>query len=214
MSYWFDLVAPTVLTTDAIVTTVKAATHAGPNMVVYDTKSGLSITESTSTVLTSIIAGQSPKILSVADSSRFPNSKGFLVVGFGQDYQCGPIPYIGRAGATQVILDPTYVFRFDIPAGAKVNLLTDRSVENPSSPQTDGAFYVTGSSCGRVAAEETVRKVTAAGVEVSAEIQYPGDHGLAREGEPTSNATRLSDIVNMYAGDDPDTELPLIREGR
>jgi hypothetical protein len=196
----------------ATITAMAAPAHATPNAIIYDTDAGIPVTETSSTTTMAIEADHAVNLLSVADATQFPDEAGYLVVGLGYDYEAAPVPYLGRAGTLQLVLDPTFKFPAAVPVGSRVNLLTGPSPQAPAHPETNGAFYLTGSPVGRVAAAQNVRKLAAAGVDVRVTVEYPGDHGLAGEGLPTHGAAALGDVVSVFAGDDVDSEVAAARE--
>jgi hypothetical protein len=169
---------------------------------------GLAVTETADTLGTEVLAGHQYALLNVTSSASFPDSSGYLVLGYGWDYQTGPVPYLGVSGSTYLVLDPTYTFPFTVPAGADVRLLNGKSAPTPSK----GQFWLTATPDGRLAAMGFVDFITAAGYDLKKTVLYPGDMGLGNEGYPTSGSAKLSDIVRVFGGDDLDTEIPALRQ--
>jgi hypothetical protein len=181
-----------------------------PGPYVFDTTEGLPITSVSTTLQQTISAGQNLGGLKLADASGFPDAEGWLVVGFGTSYEQGPIRYSGRISGTQLLLDLTYIFTADIPTGADVTLLLGKEPWLPDDIESVGAFYVTASPAGRVAASATLDDMVAAGFNVEKTILYPGDRGLGGEGWPATGQ-KLSDAVSVWAGDDVDGEVAAAR---
>lgn len=178
--------------------------------IIYDPVAGLRVTETTAQTTAALDQGRGYEFLNVADSTPFPDQPGWLVLGLGYSYQAGPVRYYGRAGGGQLILDPSYKLPVSIPSGTTVNLLTGDVPGEPSQPQA-GAFYLTSSPAGRIAAEDIIENIAAAGVGAHLTIEYPGDRGLAGEGLPTSGQARLNGVVDCFAGDTVDEEVASLR---
>lgn len=188
---------------------VAGPTHLYPGAFVCHPDSSLRITGHVTATNEIVEAGGRLHILEVQDATQVPDEAGLLVLGYGYEYQTGPVRYLGRASGTQLILDSSFVFPLEIPSGATVNLL--QSTAEPLSTNA-GALYATGSAAGRAAAVDMLRKLVPAGVDLTVSVKYPGDTGLAGSGLPTRGDQRLSDIVSIYAGDDVDSDLAAARE--
>jgi hypothetical protein len=169
---------------------------------------GLAVTETSTTLTSAVMKDHQYALLNVASSATFPDSAGYLVLGYGWDYRSAPVPYLGRAGATGLALDPTFSFPADVPAGADVRLLNGLAAPTPSK----GQFWLTASPAGRIAAMSFVDFITAAGYNLKKTVIYPSDVGLGNEGYPTSGQPKLSDIVQVFGGNDLDVEIPVLRQ--
>lgn len=181
---------------------------AGP--FVWDSKEGVSITGTNSILSTSISKSTQLTTLNVVDATKFPDSEGWLVIGFGTEYQTGPIRYLGRNSSTKLNVDYTFVFPLALPAGLKVNLLGGRIPFSPTRTDT-GTFWLTASNSGRVSAQSTVDEIVAAGVDMDISVAYPGDRGLGGEGRPDGGTQKLSDKVAVWGGDNLDEEIEKAR---
>jgi len=173
---------------------------------------GLSITEVATVTTTDVLeAGNQYRLVQVADTTDFPDEQGWVVFGYGYDYQTDAVPYIGIAGPTAILIDMSYTFLADIPVGSYVNLLVD---DQPPSfaPGAEGHFWLTDSPAGRVAAMAAIDSIAAAGYEVTKTVTYPGDVGLGNAGHPTHGVPDISDIVQSFAGSDVDGEVATARE--
>jgi hypothetical protein len=173
-----------------------------PGPFVWDPKNGISITSISTTTNMEIEQDQSYNILEVVDATAFPDSEGFLVFAFGYENMVAPVRYIGRLSNTELALDSGFKFPTDVALGATVILLKDR---NPFVPQVNdfvGDFWLTDSSSGRIAAEGTIDDTVAAGIDVNVKIIYPGGRGLGAEGFATEGTGKLSDLVEVFGGND------------
>ncbi|NDD85745.1 hypothetical protein EBZ38_15900, partial [bacterium] len=165
---------------------------------------GVAITSIQSTITSALNKGQQYNILPVADASVFPDSEGWLWIGYGEENGFGPIKYLGRNNNTSLLMDFSYRIPKTNPIGTSVTLLVDSSPFN--SDGNPHPAYVTGSSVGRVAAQNQIESMVAAGINTNFYIKYPGDKGLGNAGLPTTG-NKTSDKIRVWAGDDVDAEV-------
>jgi hypothetical protein len=169
---------------------------------VWDPKEGVSVTSIGTTTNMEIEQDQSYNILEVVDATAFPDSEGFLVFDFGYEDAVAPVRYTGRLSNTELALDSGFQFPNNIGLGATVILLKDR---NPFVPQVNdfvGDFWLTDSSSGRIAAEAAIDDTVAAGLDLTLKVVYPGGRGLGAEEFPTEGTGKLSDLVEVFGGND------------
>ena len=188
-------------------TAIAAASNGIGGPYIYDTNSGAAVTGVASTTTQDLVVGQSYKTLSIADTTGFIDSPGYLVFGFGTSKELRPVRYLGVLSSTQLLLDPSYSFFSNISSGGSVTLLRSRSTFVPPHPETTGSFYATASAAARVQAQATIASLVAAGVNVTTSIVYPGDRGLGNEGLPAHGTAKLSDKVLVWGSDEIDAEL-------
>ncbi len=200
---------------EAVLTPVAAATSSIPGPFIFDPSGGFEVGTGTGAVTTRLEKGhQYPSIvLGSGEATTFPDEPGYLVFRFGYSNQVGPVRYLGRLSDDELALDASFVFTATIEAGATIDLVASRAPYVHDAPETIGAFYLTGSSAGRVGAQKLVRDISAAGIELDIEVRYPGDRGLGGEGYPAKDADKLSDKVAVWGGDDLDAELEELRHG-
>jgi len=182
-----------------------------PGPFSFDVKEGLAATDVESSVVGELVEGQRYQTLTLSDASEFPDAVGYLAFNFGYDGVVGPVKYLGKLSSTQLILDAGFKFTNTVQAGSTVTLLSGRAPFVPPAADNAGAFYLTGSAAGRIAALSIIADTVAAGVQVSETINYPGDRGLGNEGKPASGSAKLSDAVYVWGGDRPDSEIDTAR---
>lgn len=187
-----------------------------PGPYVYDPDEGIAITDISSTTAGFVLsANQQYANIEVAGQGLFPNAPGWIVLGFGTKNQTPPIAllgtYAGPLSTTILNIDFGYKFTADFPLGSDVTLLAQREAFVPVHPEQVGSAYITASSAGRVAAEAAAEAALAAGITPNIHIVYPGDRGLGAEGFPTFDPPKLSDIVEIYAGDDINADEAIAR---
>lgn len=184
-----------------------------PGPYLWSPDEGPAITGVTTLLTEALNSGTQYRVLKVTTNSAldFPDEPGYLVLDFGGAHQLTPVKYLGRANASQLLLDYRQQFPEDLPVGTSVTLLLQKGPLNPENPISLGSFYLTDSSAGRIAAQQSLDSITAAGITLRTSIVYPGDRGLGGEGLG-STGTKFSDKVAVWAGNDVDAELAAIRE--
>lgn len=199
---------------DATATTWAAQSDSIPGPYLIDPLEGVSISNTQTTIGgpldTGIFKHQKYTILPVVNATSFPDKEGWIVIGFGGNLQTIPIKYFGRFNDTGLLIDYNYQFQNTMPTGTEVTLLTQR---DPFVPTTlVGELYATSSAAGRIAAENTIKDISAAGINLNVVIVYPGDRGLGGEGLPAKGATKLSDKVAVWGGDNLDSEIADLKD--
>ena len=188
-----------------------AASTPGDGPYLHDPTSSLVITETQTTLAQLLEVGHQYPSVTVASTTDFPDERGWLVFGFGFEYQVGPIPYLGKSGPTQLLLDPAFTIPNAVPVSASVNLAALMSDDDDKMPHGDGDFWATPSPAGRAACEDDIDLIVAGGREVIKTVVYPSDVGLGGSGLPTKGVPRLSGVVSVFASDDIDAEVEAAR---
>jgi hypothetical protein len=167
---------------------------AGP--YIWDTSKGYLIGEEQCNT-TQIVNGDSESIISVDNSSEIPDDNGYLVFGFGTEFEEGPVPYISRPSSNSIIINPTYNFKHTHAIGTNISYISKNSPYIPEADGTDYPFYLTDEVSGRIYAEELVELVKATGIRLVVTVLYPNDEGFGKWG------TDNSEIEYVY-GPDPE----------
>lgn len=194
--------------TSGVATPMKAVSGFIKGPYAFNVKDGVTYGSITATMNQSINRGNSYTTINLGTNGAqgFPKVPGgYIVFGWGYSYQTNPIKYIGRVSNDLIAIDPSYVFDKDIPNGSMVFWTQTKGAYIPGDGKP--AFYVTDSSSGRVAAESTLKDISAGGIDLIVDIRYPSDRGLGNAGRPTKNNYKLSDVVEIYGGNDLDREL-------
>lgn len=180
-----------------------------PGPFSYDVKNGLSVSPSTATgTVNQILNANSQYSFINLDTSidftpalAFPDTEGYIVINYGYANQVGPIKYLGRFSETAIRIDPGFKFPQTQAVGSVIYWLSGRSPFIPPANKLTGSAFITGSAIGRIAAEDNVNKIIAAGKDVKITVKYPGDVGLGHEGFPTTGSRVLSDIIIAFGSD-------------
>ena len=134
------------------------------------------------TTLDQTLDGTMPRVITVADSSQFPDEQGNFILGYGTQNQEGPIPYIARPSATTLLISPAYTIKKVHAPGTDVALVSMKSAAIISGDGLDYPFYITDVVSGRIYAQDLITSVTASGINVVFTILYPNDIGLGKWG--------------------------------
>lgn len=201
--------AASVGATQAERTTAAPGEFKGP--FIWDPDEGLAVTSIEATLQDALTANNHHQFLTVDSTEGFPDEQGWVVLAFGRKAQLGPVRYLGVVSGTELLFDFGYLPATTVPAGSKVTLLSQRGPFVPT--ETDlGAFYLTPSTAGRIAAQQYLAESQAAGLTANVTVKYPGDKGLGNAGQPASGVAKVTDAVYVWGGEDPDNELAAARE--
>ena len=171
----------------------------------HDPSNSTVVDQTTTTLAQTLEAGHQYTTITVASTTGFPDSKGFLVLGLGFQYEAGPIPYLGVASPTVLFIDPAFIVPSDVPSGVVVNLayrMSDNQV-----PHGDGDFWVTSAGAGREFCISDIDSIASGAREIIKTTIYPNDVGLAGYGLPTHGVQRITGVVAVWSGDDIDIEV-------
>ncbi len=179
---------------------------------IFSPKEGVEISEIVTTLVTDINAGAQYNEIEVTptEADLFPDENGYIVFQFGFGNQVGPVKYLGRTSPNTLSLDGSFVFPQGVEIGSTVRYLYSKAPFDPEDTTELGAFWITSSSSGRAAASELILLVSAAGIELDAEVRYSSDVGIGNQGRPTSLHYKLSDIVRVFGGDNLDREMKIL----
>jgi hypothetical protein len=131
-----------------------------------------------STITFTTYSQNNGNIMAVVSSDGFPNTSGYLIIGYGTELQEGPIPYIAVPSSGTILISPVYSIQQNHPVGSSVFLVTQKT---PITLPDDGSYYqpyLTDTAVGRVYAQNLIDSITAAGVTVIYTILYPNPIGL------------------------------------
>lgn len=144
-----------------------------PSAYVYDPTGQLfTVTQINSELITPIVAGTVSSTINLANAGNFPNAPGRLLLDFGRNNQEGPVLYTSRPNNSTLLIDASYQFQNDHAAGRKVNMI----IPSPALPRVTGddyPVYITGTEEARVAAQDLIRKLLAAGVVIRFIVDFP-----------------------------------------
>jgi hypothetical protein len=156
-----------------------------PGPYSYDLNQRFTVSD-INTTLTQDLNGIVPRVFTVADATKFPNSQGFLIFGYGTAEQEGPVPYIGAPSNNTLLISPAYTIKTPHANGSTVTLVAQDSSVTISTDGTDYPFYLTDIVSGRIYAESLIQQVAATGISIVFTILYPSDEGLGKWGTPYS----------------------------
>ena len=175
----YTIVDNVVSMTLEVASTVADAGPSTPNTLgpyIFDTTQGF-IVGGASTTLTEDVNGETSRVITVASSVGFPDASGYIVIGYGTEFQ-EVVPYIAAPSPGTLLISPAYFIQQDHPSGSSVLLVTQKS---PIVLPSDGSFYqgyLTDTASGRIFAQNLINTIVAAGVTVIYTILYPSPIGL------------------------------------
>jgi hypothetical protein len=152
-----------------------------PGPYVYDTTQPFTVSTIGST-LTQAVNGSSSRVVSVKDSSQFPDQQGYVILGYGTANQEGPVPYIARPSNSTILISPAYKIKFVHTPGTDISFIESKAPVVITSDGTDYPFYVTGVADGRIYAQNLITSIAATGITIVFTILYPSDQGLGKFG--------------------------------
>lgn len=176
--------------------------HSGPYL--FDPTAGPAISGEYTTITQDLVKDQNYSTISVTDASNFPSDGGFLVVGFGTEFQTFPIKYLYVLSDNLLAVDSSFTFPIDIPSGSKIHVLIQKGPWVPENITEVGAFYSTDSITGRMEASNTIDNVVAAGVDIRKTVIYPGTYGLGNGEIDTSaqDVPKVNDALYIWGSED------------
>lgn len=151
----------------------------GPYM--YDTSLPYTISY-IGTLLNQSLDGTMSRVITVNNSSLFPDAQGNIILGYGTSIQEGPIPYIARPSNNTLLISPAYTIKNSHPSGTDVALVSEKAPPSISKDGLDYPFYITDVVSGRLYAQDLINSVAATGINIVFTILYPSDIGLGKWG--------------------------------
>jgi len=134
------------------------------------------------TYLVNDLNGTDSRVIEVGDSSKFPDSIGYLIFGYGTENEEGPVPYLAAPSSTTLLISPSYTIQTDHPPGTDVRLVAQKAPVTVSGDGLNYPFYITDVVSGREYAESLINSVAATGIKIVFTVLYPSDIGLGKWG--------------------------------
>lgn len=111
--------------------------------------------------------------VAVDDNSSFKSQFGQLIFGFGTKSQEGPVKFRGIPNSNTILIDPSYVFKFDHSVGESINVITQQKPYVPRIDGTDLAIYLNSPSQARQIVQDILTSLAAAGIIVNFRVLAP-----------------------------------------
>ncbi len=99
---------------------------------------------------------------------------------------------------SSLILDPSYIFKYNHAVGEDITLISEQKAYEPSPDGVDYSFYITGTADGRVFAAQLMEEITALGIKLEIVVIYPSDRGLGYEGGGTDGSYPTSEKIWVW----------------
>jgi len=130
------------------------------------------VAETQTTLATTIANGSINTTIALADASSFPNQPGKFILNFGKANQEGPIDYNSRPNNSTLLIDASHIFENEHLSGSTVNFVANQATV-PRVTGEDYPVYITGTEQARLAAQDLIQKLIAAGVVIRFIISFP-----------------------------------------
>jgi hypothetical protein len=198
---------------DAVVRTPSNASYLGTNGWTFDPSNRFALTSAETVLDQQISQGATYASIRVGNVSSFDPNGGYIVIGFGYDYEQGPIKYsrvnpitktiyldnfICSKTVTPTLQNPAYVTALNGAVGYdRANL--SQTFGTPSG--VPGSLYSTNSNLARIVCANTLLGMIDAGSKHKIQIVYPDGLGLLY-GEALETSLIPSDIARIYGPND------------
>lgn len=143
------------------------------------------------TTLAQSLDGSQSRVITVANSSNFPDQLGYVVFGYGSQNQEGPVPYISRPSNNTLLISPSYTIKNSFISGDDVSLVALKSAATVSQDGFDYPLYITDVVSGRAYVQELIKSIAATGINIVFTILYPADTGLGKWGTEFTENTYI-----------------------
>lgn len=152
-----------------------------PGPYMYDITQPFTVSD-IGTTLNQDLDGTMSRVISVKNSSNFPDAQGYLIFGYGSQDQEGPVPYIARPSSNTLLISPAYTLKKTHLLGTDVAYVAQKAPVDLERDGTDYPFYITDVVSGRIYAQDLISSVAATGINIVFTILYPSDIGLGKWG--------------------------------
>ena len=154
---------------------------ANPNYVgsyIYDPTGSVfpyRLSDVVTTLISVIFKGDSPFSVFVPSVDNFPET-GVIYFAYGTSNQEGPVPYravISVAGNSQILIDPSYIFKYTHEIGDTVILLSSLLPFVPDQAGMAYPAYLTDTAVARSTLELLLQDISACGILLDFEVKFP-----------------------------------------
>ena len=159
-------------------------TELGP--YVYDPNQPFVISATSSTLATAVTPSSGRLMSLVGGGNSFPDSYGWLVLGFGTQFQ-EVVPYVSRPDNYTLLLSSSYTLKYNHDIGSDVCLLSSNTLVDLSQTGDDYQTYISDVAGAREYSQTVMQSVLAAGIQSVFTVTYPSDVGLTLAGTPLSS---------------------------
>lgn len=140
---------------------------------VWDLSAAYVLSSLTSTIQTTINAGQNVRTLPIASTNNIPNKEGYVIFDFGTSYEEGPVRYLYKPNSTSMQLDPAYIFQHNHTVNSSVTVIRKRGPIVMSGLGLEYAPYITDPSVARVILQDLLKNVKSVGIFLEFLVRYP-----------------------------------------
>lgn len=137
-----------------------------------------------------LIQGTNGASIKLISTAGFPLS-GVLVFDLGYDTEETIVPFVKVLNSQEIIIDSSYVWKFQHLSGADVTVLRDKNKYELPGDNSDFGVYATDVANARQSAIDYLQNATAEGIKTNITVLYPSDLGLGNYGLPYSDKYRV-----------------------
>lgn len=152
-----------------------------PGPYMYDLTQPFTVSN-VNTVLTQDLDGTMSRVITVEDSTGFPDTQGYLIFDYGYATQEGPVPYIASPSGTTILISPAYTIQNSHSEGSSVFLVAQKSPVSLAQDGSDYEFFLTDVTSGRTYAQDLITSIAATGINIVFTVLLPSDIGLGKFG--------------------------------
>lgn len=138
----------------------------------FDTQASFIASKISTPLKETIKQGDVKTIVSVEDTSEFPDS-GYFVIEYGTGFEEGPIKFLAKVGTSGLVVDPGYAYKISHLPGVGVRLIRQIGAYSPKLDGSDYPSYLTSTSPARDLLLEYIAMISAAGINVRKELIIP-----------------------------------------
>lgn len=143
----------------------------GPYM--WDLNAPYVISSLTSTTQAEIKAGNNVRTLLIDPVNNIPNQEGFVVFGFGTEFEEGPIRYLYKPTPSSLQLDPAYVFKNNHEIGSSITVIRRKGAHVMSGIGSEYPPYITDPAVARAVLQQLMTQAKSVGIFIEFLVRYP-----------------------------------------
>jgi hypothetical protein len=141
--------------------------------IIWDLNASFVLSSLTANIQSEIKAGNNVRTLQIDPINNIPDEEGFVIFGFGTEFQEGPVRYFFKPTDASMQLDPAYVFEFNHDIGDAVTVIRRRGGHVMSRIGTEYGAYITDPSVAREVLQNLILSVKSVGIFIEFLIRFP-----------------------------------------
>lgn len=143
----------------------------GPN--IWDPNASFVISSLTSNIQTDIRAGTNQRTIQISTPNNIPDREGFVIFGFGTEFEEGPVRYLFKPTDSTIQIDPAYVFENNHNIGDSITVIRRRGAHVISTTGRELAPYITDTAIAREILQDLLLQVKSVGIFMEFLVRFP-----------------------------------------